>query len=137
MLRVFAYFHSVLILSFVIFYLVRPSHCDANKDTKLKLFANWAKKNTVFKKEDKKNQICQWTLAPITGFFLVPPQFKVVYLINGKFYRNSFSKWSKFFETKYWNNTDIFFAKKANKHKHSLQLNKFLLINLNRTWENF
>ena len=33
---------SILIqcLSFVTFYLVRPSHCDKNKDTKLKLFAD-------------------------------------------------------------------------------------------------
>ena len=33
---------SILIqyLSFVTFYLVHPSHCDAKKDTKLKLFAD-------------------------------------------------------------------------------------------------
>ena len=34
-------------------------------------------------------------------FFLVPPQFKVVYIISGKFYSNSFSKLSKFIKTKY------------------------------------
>ena len=33
--------------------------------------------------------------------------------------------------------TLTFFCKKANKHKHSLQLNKFQLIYLNRTWKNF
>ena len=37
-------YSSILIqylsLGFVTFYLVRPSHCDANKDTKLKLFAD-------------------------------------------------------------------------------------------------
>ena len=51
---------SILIqyLSFVTFYLVRPSYCDANKDTKLKLFADWAKKKYSLKKKDQKNQIC-------------------------------------------------------------------------------
>ena len=95
------------------------------------------KKNTVKKKKGSKESNLLMNTCADNKFFLVPPQFKVVYLINGKFYRNSFSKWSKFVETKYWNNTEIFFCKKVNKHKHSLQLKKFKLINLDRKWKNF
>ena len=100
-------------LSFVTFYLVSPSHCGANKDKKLKLFVDWAKKTYSFKKRGSKESNRSMNTCADNRFFLAPPQFKVVYLINGKFYRNSFSKWSKFFEKKYCNNTDIFFVKKA------------------------
>ena len=37
------------------------------------------------------------------------------------------------FSKQFSETTKIFFCKKANKHKHLLQLSKFQLINLNRT----